>query len=185
MAIKIYCVTKERLTRLNHSGYFIFIDSFSTEQEDCDLHLFLFAHPGQLPDRFLFFLLWKQNDKPKQALRSSQTFSPWQPPSRWTQDWTEDWKRNLLARLFPCLLWPYGGRWIVIIIAGHLGTGLWKNSSLECGHRSLSSGIRYGHASFQAKTIAASSPLLPLRSLREVKLMDTTTAVDETSVMVI
>lgn len=79
MAIKIYCVTKERLTGLNHSGYFIFIDTFSTEQEDRDLHLFLFAHPGQLPDCFFFVMEAKWRTKTKQALRSSQTFSPWQP----------------------------------------------------------------------------------------------------------
>lgn len=47
--IKIYCVTKERLTGSNYWGYFIFIDTFSTVQEDSDLHVFLFVHLGQLP----------------------------------------------------------------------------------------------------------------------------------------
>lgn len=59
-AIKIYCVTKERLTGLNHWGYFIFIDSFNSVQDDFDLHLFLFVHPGQLPvgvARQVFFSL--------------------------------------------------------------------------------------------------------------------------------
>lgn len=47
-AIKIYCVTKERLTGLNRRGYFIFIDAFSGVQEDVDLHLLWFERPGRL-----------------------------------------------------------------------------------------------------------------------------------------
>ena len=80
MAIKIYCVTKERLTRLNHSGYFIFIDSFSTEQEDCDLHLFLFAHPGQLPDRFLFFCYGSKMTNLNRLCAQVKHFLPGSPP---------------------------------------------------------------------------------------------------------
>ena len=85
MAIKIYCVTKERLTGLDHWGYFIFIDTFSTVQEDFDLRLYIFVHPGQLPggavSQISFTLCYGSTieDKAKQAQSSSQTFSPWQP----------------------------------------------------------------------------------------------------------
>lgn len=37
-AIKIYCVTKERLTGLSHWDYIIFIDTFSAVQEDFSPH---------------------------------------------------------------------------------------------------------------------------------------------------
>lgn len=36
------------------------------------------------------------------------------------------------SRLLIWLLWLRGGRWVVRIIAGHLGTGLRRNSSMQC-----------------------------------------------------
>lgn len=48
-AIKIYSITKERLTGWNHWGYFFFIDTFRAVKLESDLHLFMFVHPVDLP----------------------------------------------------------------------------------------------------------------------------------------